>query len=48
MNRGINDGENVPRELLVSLYERYISFKFILFFTRMSTINQTKRLRYTI
>ena len=23
MNRGINDGENLPRELLVSLYERY-------------------------
>ena len=22
MNRGINDGENVPRELLESLYER--------------------------
>ena len=23
MNRGINDGDNVPRELLVSLYDRY-------------------------
>jgi cytohesin len=22
MNRGINDGENIPRELLVSLYDR--------------------------